>query len=113
MIIAGLTVFFLPLIHNKTENLVISCVFGAVTTVGWNAIDVLQAELFPTAVRYRKLQFWIYNISIILDIRDLMSVNSYKLEKTYLFLSILLLALQVFQVFPLKCVYVYRKINLF
>lgn len=52
MVIAGLTVFFLPLIHNKTENLLISCVFGAVSTVGWNALDVLQAELFPTAVRY-------------------------------------------------------------
>ena len=52
MVIAGVTVFFLPFVKTKYENLAISCVFGAVSTVGWNALDVLQAELFPTAVRY-------------------------------------------------------------
>ncbi|KAL4232718.1 hypothetical protein ACF0H5_007406 [Mactra antiquata] len=51
MIIAGITVFFLPIVKDKYQNLAISCVFGAVSTVGWNALDVLQAELFPTAVR--------------------------------------------------------------
>ena len=51
MVSAGIAVFFLPIVHNKVQNLVISCVFGAVSTVGWNALDVLQAELFPTAVR--------------------------------------------------------------
>lgn len=51
MVLAGITVFFLPVVHSKVQNLLISCAFGAVTTVGWNAIDVLQAELFPTAVR--------------------------------------------------------------
>lgn len=51
MVLAGVTVFFLPIVHSKVQNLLISCAFGAVTTVGWNAIDVLQAELFPTAVR--------------------------------------------------------------
>ena len=51
MVSAGIAVFFLPIVHNKVQNLLISCVFGAVSTVGWNALDVLQAELFPTAVR--------------------------------------------------------------
>ena len=51
MVSAGIAVFFLPIVHNKAQNLAISCVFGAVSTVGWNALDVLQAELFPTAVR--------------------------------------------------------------
>lgn len=55
MVLAGVTVFFLPVVHSKVQNLLISCAFGAVTTVGWNAIDVLQAELFPTAVRYKTL----------------------------------------------------------
>ena len=52
MVVSGVAVFFLPIVHNKIQNLLISCVFGAVSTVGWNALDVLQAELFPTAVRY-------------------------------------------------------------
>lgn len=51
MMAAGVTVFFLPIVHNKIQNLLISCTFGAVSTVGWNALDVLQAELFPTSVR--------------------------------------------------------------
>ncbi|XP_052236905.1 synaptic vesicle glycoprotein 2C-like isoform X1 [Dreissena polymorpha] len=51
MVISGGTVFLLPVVKTKLQNLLISCMFGAVTTVGWNAIDVLQAELFPTAVR--------------------------------------------------------------
>lgn len=51
MVVSGVAVFFLPIVHNKIQNLLISCVFGAVSTVGWNALDVLQAELFPTAVR--------------------------------------------------------------
>lgn len=51
MVLAGITVFCLPVVRNKTQNLLISCAFGAVSTVGWNALDVLQAELFPTAVR--------------------------------------------------------------
>ncbi|KAK3098669.1 hypothetical protein FSP39_021811, partial [Pinctada imbricata] len=48
---SGVSVFLIPVVHNKTENLIISCLFGAVSTIGWNAIDVLQAELFPTNVR--------------------------------------------------------------
>lgn len=51
MVLSGVSVFFIPLIHDKYENLGISCVFGAVSTVGWNALDVLSAELFPTTVR--------------------------------------------------------------
>lgn len=51
MVLSGVSVFFIPLIHNKYENLGISCVFGAVSTVGWNALDVLSAELFPTSLR--------------------------------------------------------------
>ncbi|KAL3883756.1 hypothetical protein ACJMK2_029988 [Sinanodonta woodiana] len=51
MVISGICVFFIPIIHNKVQNLLISCAFGAVSTVGWNALDVLQTELFPTAIR--------------------------------------------------------------
>ena len=57
MVFSGVSVFFIPLIHNKYENLGISCVFGAVSTVGWNSLDVLSAELFPTSVRYVDLTF--------------------------------------------------------
>ena len=51
MIGSGISVFFIPVISNKVQNLLISCLFGAVSTVGWNSLDVLQAELFPTNVR--------------------------------------------------------------
>merc|ERR1719270_1824178 len=32
-------------------NLVISCVFGAVSTMGFNSLDCLGVELFPTHLR--------------------------------------------------------------
>ncbi|KAK3580500.1 hypothetical protein CHS0354_001097 [Potamilus streckersoni] len=51
MVISGICVFFIPIVHNKVQNLLLSCAFGAVSTVGWNALDVLQTELFPTAIR--------------------------------------------------------------
>ncbi|XP_033741474.1 synaptic vesicle glycoprotein 2C-like isoform X1 [Pecten maximus] len=51
MLGSGVAVFFIPLIHNKIENLLLSCAFGLISTLAWNAIDVLQAELFPTGVR--------------------------------------------------------------
>ncbi|OWF42994.1 synaptic vesicle glycoprotein 2C-like [Mizuhopecten yessoensis] len=51
MLGSGVTVFFIPLIHNKVQNLLLSCTFGLISTLAWNALDVLQAELFPTGVR--------------------------------------------------------------
>ncbi|XP_061193561.1 synaptic vesicle glycoprotein 2C-like [Saccostrea echinata] len=51
MVSSGVSVFFIPLVRNKWENLGISCLFGAVSTIGWNSLDVLSTELFPTNVR--------------------------------------------------------------
>lgn len=52
MVSSGICVFFIPLVRDKWQNLGISCLFGAVSTVGWNSLDVLSTELFPTNVRY-------------------------------------------------------------
>ncbi|XP_055955615.1 synaptic vesicle glycoprotein 2C isoform X2 [Patella vulgata] len=51
MVISGICVFFIWFVQTKVENLVMSCLFGMVSTVGWNALDVLSAEAFPTEVR--------------------------------------------------------------
>ncbi|KAK6178546.1 hypothetical protein SNE40_013313 [Patella caerulea] len=51
MVISGICVFFIWFVQTKVENLVMSCLFGMVSTVGWNALDVLSAEVFPTEVR--------------------------------------------------------------
>lgn len=51
MVASGVCVFFIPLVRDKWQNLGVSCLFGAVSTVGWNALDVLSTELFPTNVR--------------------------------------------------------------
>ena len=32
-------------------NLILSCVFGAVSTMGFNSLDCLGIELFPTSLR--------------------------------------------------------------
>ena len=51
MVISGLSVFFLWFVHERWQNILMSCIFGAVSTIGFNSLDVLQTELFPTDVR--------------------------------------------------------------
>jgi VNT family MFS transporter (synaptic vesicle glycoprotein 2) len=51
MLISGLSVFFIYLLDNKTQSLIMSCVFSAISVIGWTSLDVLQAELFPTNLR--------------------------------------------------------------
>lgn len=51
MTISGLAAFSIWLVHDTTGNLILSCIFGAVSTMGFNALDCLGAELFPTSVR--------------------------------------------------------------
>ena len=51
MVISGLSVFFLWFVHKRWQNILMSCIFGAVSTIGFNSLDVLQTELFPTDVR--------------------------------------------------------------
>lgn len=51
MVISGASVFSILLISNRTTNLIVSCVFGGVSVIGWNALDVLSTELFPTKIR--------------------------------------------------------------
>jgi len=51
MILSGACAFFIYLVKSPTSNLILSCVFGAVSTMGFNSLDCLSIELFPTAVR--------------------------------------------------------------
>ena len=55
MVLSGLSVFFIALLRNSTQSLVMSCVFSAISVMGWNALDVLQVELFPTKLRWIKI----------------------------------------------------------
>ena len=43
--------FGIYLVKTAAGNLALSCVFGAVSTMGYNALDCLGAELFPTRLR--------------------------------------------------------------
>ncbi|KAK4008982.1 synaptic vesicle glycoprotein 2C isoform X1 [Daphnia magna] len=51
MIGSGLAAFLIWLVRSSAGNLALSCIFGAVSTMGFNALDCLGAELFPTNVR--------------------------------------------------------------
>ncbi len=51
MVVSGLAAFLIYVVTSSTSNLILSAVFGAVSTMGFNALDCLGAELFPTAVR--------------------------------------------------------------
>ena len=52
MFLSGCSAFLIYLVNSSTMNLVVSCVFGAVSTMGFNSLDCLGVELFPTHLRY-------------------------------------------------------------
>lgn len=51
MLLSGGCAFLIYLVNSSTMNLVISCIFGAVSTMGFNSLDCLGIELFPTSLR--------------------------------------------------------------
>ncbi|KAK3780376.1 hypothetical protein RRG08_061997 [Elysia crispata] len=51
MVLSGLSVFLLAFVQERWQNVLISCLFGAISVCGFNMLDVLQTELFPTHVR--------------------------------------------------------------
>ena len=52
MVLSGLSVFFIAMLDNSTQTLIFSCVFGGITVIGWDALDVVQVELYPTEIRW-------------------------------------------------------------
>jgi len=51
MVAAGSAAFLIWAISSSVGNLILSCLFGGVSTMGFNALDCLGAELFPTNIR--------------------------------------------------------------
>ncbi|XP_045111770.1 synaptic vesicle glycoprotein 2B-like isoform X2 [Portunus trituberculatus] len=51
MLLSGVAAFGVYLVKSSLDNLILACVFGAVCTMGFNALDCLGAELFPTHLR--------------------------------------------------------------
>jgi len=51
MVLSGLSAFLVYLVRSETANLLVSILFGLVSTSGFNALDCLGIELFPTSLR--------------------------------------------------------------
>ena len=51
MVLSGLSVFFLWFVETHWQSILMSCLFGAISVCGFNMLDVLQTELYPTEVR--------------------------------------------------------------
>ena len=51
MLLSGASAFLIYLVNSATMNLILSCIFGAVSTMGFNSLDCLGIELFPTSLR--------------------------------------------------------------
>jgi len=51
MVLSAVSVFFIATLHSKLESVIFSCIFGGISVIGWNALDVLSMELFPTELR--------------------------------------------------------------
>lgn len=51
MLVSGMSVFFIWLLKTQRDSIIMSCIFGGVSVIGWNTLDVLNVELFPTHLR--------------------------------------------------------------
>ncbi len=51
MILSGFCAFLIYSVSSAGANLAVSCAFGLVSTMGFNALDCLGIELFPTQQR--------------------------------------------------------------
>ena len=51
MTLSGLSAFLVYIVRSEMANLLVSCFFGLVSTSGFNALDCLGIELFPTKLR--------------------------------------------------------------
>ncbi|XP_074643760.1 synaptic vesicle glycoprotein 2C-like isoform X2 [Tubulanus polymorphus] len=51
MVLSGISVFFIWFVNTETQGLIMSCIFSGISTIGWNSLDVISVESFPTSVR--------------------------------------------------------------
>uniref|UniRef100_H2Z8T0 Major facilitator superfamily (MFS) profile domain-containing protein n=1 Tax=Ciona savignyi TaxID=51511 RepID=H2Z8T0_CIOSA len=51
MFLSGVSVLFFWLVHSKTQVIVMSAMFNGVSTLVWNALDVITPEMYETSVR--------------------------------------------------------------
>lgn len=54
MTLSGISVFFVWLVTSKVEMVVMSCIFSGLSVAGWNALDVISMEQYPTHLRYSR-----------------------------------------------------------
>ncbi|XP_078056313.1 synaptic vesicle glycoprotein 2C isoform X4 [Mustelus asterias] len=51
LFLSGISVFFIWEVTTKTQSLIVSCVFSAISVIAWNSLDVIGLELYPTHLR--------------------------------------------------------------
>ncbi len=51
MVGAGVSVFTIWFVTDTTENLIVSMVFSSVSNMGFNSLNCMATELFPTNLR--------------------------------------------------------------
>ncbi|KAJ3596484.1 hypothetical protein NHX12_002891 [Muraenolepis orangiensis] len=58
LLVSSVSVFFIYMVQTKAGSLVLSCIFSGVSVIGWNALDVVGTELYPTQLRSSALGFF-------------------------------------------------------
>lgn len=51
MVLSGGAVFLFWLVNSRTLMIVVSCLFSCISVAGWNALDVISMEQYPTELR--------------------------------------------------------------
>ncbi|XP_068168903.1 synaptic vesicle glycoprotein 2C isoform X2 [Antennarius striatus] len=58
LLLSSMSVFLIYTVKTKLQSLIMSCIFGGVSVITWNSLDVLGTELYPTYLRSTALGFF-------------------------------------------------------
>ena len=104
MVLSGVSVFLILVVQTRVQNLIVTCLFSGISVIGWNTLDVLGTELFPTHLRWVHMVMWAsylmkiaycrtHNVSICLYIAYIAcSSTSLYIKMLYVFLTVLALS---------------------
>lgn len=81
LVVAGAVTIGLYFVHNSIENLILSCIFEALTSLGISTVYCVMVDLFPTNLRWTiKYAFDIISIvNFTLNFNDIPSATAHQL----------------------------------
>lgn len=73
LVVAAAVTIGLYFVHNAIQNLVLSCIFEALTSLGISTVYCVMVDLFPTNLRY--FRFLMYGVRYLFEQNNQISIS--------------------------------------